>query len=75
MDGEDDKAPALLLVEPDVLEFMADEDTRSMVVKNGGGEGLSDYGEEPNPNGCRVNLGAFGNTAKATSAANAQHCE
>ena len=39
--GEDNGAPAFLAVEPDVLEFGADEDTRTLLVKNTGGEGLS----------------------------------
>ena len=30
---------------------------------------------EPSPNGCRVNMGAYGNTAEATSALDAEHCE
>ena len=31
--------------------------------------------QEPAPNGCRVNLGAYGNTEDATSAPGAQHCD
>ena len=33
------------------------------------------YGLEPAPNGCRVNMGAFGNTAEASTKALAPHCE
>ena len=39
------------------------------------GDPASDYADEPDPNGCRVNVGAYGNTADATSAADADHCE
>ena len=31
--------------------------------------------EEPPPNGCRVNLGAYGNTPDATSTLGADHCD
>jgi hypothetical protein len=32
------------------------------------------YSSEPEPNGCQVNMGAYGNTAKAASAKDAAHC-
>lgn len=32
-------------------------------------------GGNPCPNGCRINMGAYGNTAEATSAVGAEHCE
>ncbi|HPC92418.1 MAG TPA: MopE-related protein, partial [Myxococcota bacterium] len=38
------------------------------------GKPNSDYCNEPYPNGCRVNMGAYGNTAEATSAQGAVHC-
>ena len=38
------------------------------------GDPDSDYDNEPNPNGCRVNLGAYGNTDEAASALGAEHC-
>jgi hypothetical protein len=38
------------------------------------GDPASAYDAEPAPNGCRVDLGAYGNTAEATSAAGALHC-
>jgi hypothetical protein len=38
------------------------------------GKPSADYCNEPNPNGCRVDLGAYGNTAAATPKAGAQHC-
>ena len=31
--------------------------------------------DEPPPNGCRVNMGAYGNTHDATSAPEAEHCD
>jgi hypothetical protein len=34
----------------------------------------SDYCFEPGPNGCRANIGAWGNTAHAVSAVDAEHC-
>ena len=39
--GDGEQPPAFLEVEPDVLEFGADEDTRTMLVRNTGGEGLT----------------------------------
>lgn len=39
------------------------------------GDPAAGCSDEPSPNGCRVNMGAYGNTAQATSAANADHCE
>jgi len=38
------------------------------------GDPAASYGAEPDPNGCRVNLGYYGGTAEATSAAGAMHC-
>ncbi|MFH1529807.1 MAG: NosD domain-containing protein [Pseudomonadota bacterium] len=38
------------------------------------GKPLTGCSLEPAPNGCRVNMGAYGNTAAATSAAGATHC-
>jgi len=34
----------------------------------------ADHCPEPEPNGCRANMGAYGGTAEATSAAGADHC-
>jgi len=39
------------------------------------GDPDSPFAKEPNPNGCAVNMGAFGNTEEAVSKDNAQHCE
>ena len=39
------------------------------------GLGSSDCSNEPFPNGCKVNMGAYGNTLQATSAPNADHCQ
>ena len=39
------------------------------------GDPNTDYSNEPSPNGCRINMGAYGNTDKATSAPGAQHCQ
>ena len=47
--------------------------TTSLCIDAGDPE--SDYAQEPNPNGCRVNMGAYGNTDEAVSAAGTQHCE
>ncbi len=38
------------------------------------GDPNSDYTNEPNPNGCQVNMGAYGNTAEAATDPNATHC-
>jgi len=38
------------------------------------GDPLSPYDEEPSPNGCRIDIGAYGNTPEATSAPGAPHC-
>ena len=38
------------------------------------GDLASDYSLEPSPNGCRVNMGAYGNTAEAATDPNATHC-
>jgi len=38
------------------------------------GDPASDYSFEPEPNGCRANMGAYGNTVDAASAEGAQHC-
>ena len=38
------------------------------------GKTSAEYCLEPQPNGCRVNMGAYGNTAAAMSAAGAEHC-
>jgi len=38
------------------------------------GKGSAEYCSEPKPNGCRVNMGAYGNTAEATSKPDADHC-
>ena len=32
------------------------------------------FENEPNPNGCRVNMGSYGNTGRATSRPGASHC-
>ena len=34
----------------------------------------SDYCSEPEPNGCRVNMGAYGNTSEATNPEGSEHC-
>ena len=39
------------------------------------GNPASAYDLEPAPNGCRVNMGAYGNSAEAASAVDAEHCE
>ena len=39
------------------------------------GDPAADYSAEPSPNGCRVNMGAYGNTEEATPAVGADHCE
>ena len=39
------------------------------------GDPAAEYTAEPAPNGCRVNLGAYGGTDKATAKADAEHCE
>ena len=38
------------------------------------GDTYSDYGNEPDPNGCRIKMGAYGNTTEATSADGTSHC-
>ena len=38
------------------------------------GDPESEFAFEPEPNGCRVNMGGFGNTAEAASAEDAPHC-
>ena len=38
------------------------------------GKPLTGCSLEPAPNGCRVNMGAYGNTAEATSKVGASHC-
>ncbi len=38
------------------------------------GLGSSDCNNEPFPNGCQVNMGAYGNTAQAAGAPDADHC-
>ena len=40
-----------------------------------GGDLAAECGDEPEPNGCRVNMGTYGNTAEATTAPDAEHCE
>jgi hypothetical protein len=39
------------------------------------GKPVSEYENEPAPNGCRVNMGAYGNMDEATSKVGAEHCE
>ena len=39
------------------------------------GHSAADCSSEPFPNGCRVNMGAYGNTAQAVSAPDADHCQ
>lgn len=39
------------------------------------GKPTDECSEEPEPNGCRVNLGAYGNTAEATGKPGAEHCD
>ena len=34
----------------------------------------ADFFEEPEPNGCAANYGAYGNTAEAATKAGAEHC-
>ena len=38
------------------------------------GKPASDYCNEPEPNGCRANIGAYGNTSQAASIDGAEHC-
>ncbi|MDD4607403.1 MAG: hypothetical protein PHS07_03725 [Patescibacteria group bacterium] len=38
------------------------------------GNSLDEYKNEPNPNGCKINRGSYGNTAEATSLSTAIHC-
>ena len=40
-----------------------------------GVENCEHFKNEPAPNGCAANLGAYGNTAEAASKAGAPHCE
>jgi len=39
------------------------------------GDPSSECSDEPKPNGCRVDMGAYGNTTLSTSAPNAPHCD
>ena len=60
-----------LFVDPDNGDFHLLPDSPCIDA----GKPSSDYSNEPNPNGCQVNMGAYGNTAEATSKEGAQHCE
>jgi len=39
------------------------------------GDPAAQCSNEPAPNGCRINMGAYGNNAEATSTPGAEHCE
>ena len=38
------------------------------------GDPLMDVGDEPEPNGCRINMGVYGGTGEAASVQGAEHC-
>ena len=63
----------------DPLFLNPDEDNVSLTPSSPAidkGHGSADCSNEPFPNGCRVNMGAFGNTSQAASAAgDPPHCQ
>ena len=73
--------------DPDVDETCISEDPMFEAPESGNlhlesgspcidrGSPESDCSIEPRPNGCRVNMGAYGNTDEATSGDEAEHCE
>ena len=66
------------VLDQDPLFVSADDDDYHLQAGSpalDAGAPISTYRDEPNPNGCRRNLGAFGDTAQATSATDAPHCE
>ena len=59
-----------LFVDPDNHDFRLQPTSPCIDA----GKPTSDYTNEPQSNGCRVNMGAYGNTPEATSAPDAPHC-
>ena len=60
--------PGLALDPPGNMSLLP---TSSLIDK---ADPASPYANEPSPNGCRANLGAYGNTKRATGAPGAMHC-
>jgi len=64
-------------IEQDPLFVAPDENNYHLLPESpciDTGKTTSDYCNEPDPNGCRVNMGVFGNSDEAASADDAQHC-
>ncbi len=59
-----------LFVDPEANDFHLQPDSPCIDA----GKSSSKFVKEPEPNGCRVNIGHYGNTAEATSKPFAGHC-
>ena len=71
VDGGDNSYEDPLFVSPETGDLHLQPE--SLCVDTGDED--ADYSLEPSPNGCRVNMGAYGNTDEATSAVGASDCE
>ena len=60
-----------LFVDPDNGDFHLQAESPCIDT----GKPTNECSGEPAPNGCRVNMGAYGNTDEATSAVGAEHCD
>ena len=63
----------------DQFPFFLDADDNDFHLLNvspaiDAGDSTDDYAQEPEPNGCRINMGAYGNTEGAAANPGAEHC-
>jgi hypothetical protein len=75
--GAAEDATLLSHIEADPLFVMPDEGNFHLKTTSpciDAGNPSTECNNEPVPNGCRVNMGYYGNTSEATSAFGAEHC-
>ena len=73
--GKVNQGPGILNVDPLFVDAKTDVHLQSTSPAIDAGDPAAPYCGEPAPNGCRVDLGAYGGTAQATPKVGAKQCE